>query len=69
MNHNFYKKGFKTYLQLERNLSENTVQAYIHDVSLLIRFMEEEKKSKKIENVTYDDLLDFISFINGIYKI
>ena len=27
-----YKKGFKAWLQLEKSLSENSVQAYLHDV-------------------------------------
>lgn len=64
MDHNLYKKGFKTYLQLERNLSENTVHAYVHDVSLLIQFLEEEKSGKKVNKVTLDELVDFIAFIN-----
>ncbi|RYZ50937.1 MAG: tyrosine recombinase XerD, partial [Sphingobacteriales bacterium] len=33
-------KGFKAYLQLERNLSENTVDAYLHDVSMLADFLQ-----------------------------
>lgn len=64
MDHNLYKKGFKTYLQLERNLSENTVHAYVHDVSLLIQFLEEEKSGKKVNKVTLNELVDFIAFIN-----
>jgi integrase/recombinase XerD len=30
-----YKKGFKAYLQLERSLSDHSVQAYLHDVEML----------------------------------
>ena len=30
-----YIKGFKAYLQLERSMSENTVEAYLHDVAML----------------------------------
>ena len=32
---NAYVKGFKAYLQLERSLSDNTIEAYLHDVALL----------------------------------
>jgi integrase/recombinase XerD len=30
-----YLKGFKAYLQLERSMSENTIEAYLHDVAML----------------------------------
>ena len=30
-----YIRGFKAYLQLERSMSENTVEAYLHDVAML----------------------------------
>lgn len=71
MNYSIYKKGFKTYLQLERNMSENTVHAYLHDVELLIRFLDEEKDSKLITEIVLDDLSGFIAYINkldlGVY--
>ena len=34
-----YKKGFKAYLQLEKSLSENSVEAYIHDVEKFTQFL------------------------------
>lgn len=34
-----YKKGFKAYLQLEKSLSENSVDAYIHDVEKFTQFL------------------------------
>ena len=36
-----YLKGFKAYLQLERSMSDNTVEAYLHDVVVEIQ----ERKS------------------------
>jgi len=33
-------KGFKTYLKLERSLSGNSVEAYVHDVHKLTQFFE-----------------------------
>ena len=35
-----YTREFETQLRLERNLSDNSVQAYLHDVALLRRFAE-----------------------------
>ncbi len=34
-----YKKGFKAYLQLEKSLSENSVEAYVHDVEKFTQFL------------------------------
>jgi len=66
MKENMYTKGFKVFLQLERALSENTVAAYLHDISLLFSFLEEEKQSLSIKNVTADGLRDFLQYINGM---
>ena len=63
MNYSILKKGFKTYLQLERNMSENTIQAYLHDIDLLTVFLETQKNSKALEKVSLTDLKDFILFI------
>ena len=40
MNWDFYIKQFQSYLQLERSLSENSVEAYIHDAVKLKQFAE-----------------------------
>ncbi len=66
MNQKIYTKGFKTYLQLERALSENTVDAYLHDVRLLFSFLEEEKKAIHIQEITSDDLHAFLGFIHDM---
>ena len=34
-----YKKGFKTFLQLEKSLSENSVSAYQHDIDKFTQFL------------------------------
>lgn len=36
-----YKKGFKAYLQLEKSLSDNSVDAYLHDLDKLTTFLDE----------------------------
>ncbi len=61
---NMYEKGFKAYLQLERALSENTVDAYLHDVHLLFSFLSEKKPSLAIKKIKLDDLQEFLQFIN-----
>ena len=64
MNYPILKKGFKTYLQLERNMSGNTVQAYLYDLDLLMGFLKEEMDSKPMEQVVLADLKEFIAYIN-----
>ena len=66
MNYPILKKGFKTYLQLERNMSENTVHAYMHDVDMLFRFLEEEVDSKSMAKINIADLKEFLAFINKL---
>ena len=34
-----YKKGFKAWLQLEKSLSDHSVEAYMHDIELLTAFL------------------------------
>jgi len=55
--------GFKTYLQLERNLSMNTVEAYLHDVDLFYRFLLKNFPKKNIQTVLLSDLQAFIAEI------
>ncbi len=54
--------GFKSYLQVERSLSVNSVDAYIRDVKKLANF----SKSKEINelDISKSDLSDFVSTIS-----
>ena len=61
-----YKKGFKTYLQLEKSLSDNSIQAYLRDVSLLTHFLQQTDNKKKPAAVTLKDLQDFVKSIAQI---
>ncbi len=66
MNYLPFQKGFKTYLQLERGLSENTQAAYLHDTALLFDFLTAQKDGKSLIKVDYGDLKDFIAHINQL---
>ncbi len=59
-------KGFKAYLQLERSLSPNSIEAYIHDVSLLHQFFVLKNLPLAPDDVQLRDLQDFIEFINEL---
>jgi len=53
---NVYLKGFSAYMQLERSLSANSVQAYIRDVEKLEQYLLANNKKIPPEQVTLDDL-------------
>ncbi len=35
-----YKKGYKAWLQLEKSLSDNSVEAYLRDIEKLTQFLQ-----------------------------
>ena len=61
-----YIKGFKAYLKLEKSLSDNSVNAYLHDIEKLVQYFEIGNIDIKPEKVTLSNLQDFIKYINEI---
>jgi integrase/recombinase XerD len=61
-----YKKGFKAYLQLEKSLSDNSVEAYLHDIEKLTEYLQRSKKSKTPAEVELKDLEKFLKWITGL---
>jgi integrase/recombinase XerD len=59
-----YKKGYKAWLQLEKSLADNSVEAYLRDLDKLALFFGEEKKAPK--DITLKDLERFIKWIAGL---
>jgi len=58
-----YIKGFKAYLQLERSLSGNSVEAYIHDVMKLTQFFDASSLNLQPAQVELKHLQDFLRWI------
>lgn len=58
-----YKKGFRAYLQLERSLSDHSVKAYLHDVSLLTQWMDETSDKLSPGEMRLNHLQAFIHAI------
>lgn len=58
-------RNFETYLRLEKSLSENSVEAYLQDVSKLERFFTETDKVISPAAVTYHDLKEFIGWFGS----
>lgn len=66
MNWQSYLKGYRSWLQLEKSLSHNSMEAYLHDVEKLLQFFAHKKLERTPENVTYEDLTEFIRWINDL---
>ncbi len=66
MNWDSYISGFKSYLILEKSLSSNSIEAYIHDVEKLIQFLELTNQSKPPNQVKLDDVQHFLKWITEL---
>ncbi len=65
MNWNPAIKGFTSFLKLERSLSQNTVEAYQHDVHKLQQYAE-SAGHKLPEQITTEDLKEFLKWANEL---
>jgi len=53
-------RNFETYLRLEKSLSENSVEAYLGDVSKLEKYFTEKGSEVTPDLVRYSDLKEFL---------
>jgi integrase/recombinase XerD len=60
------KKGFKAWLQLEKSLSEHSVEAYLRDIEKLTQFLSLREKALAVENIQLKDLQTFLKWIGGL---
>lgn len=66
MNWDLHIKHFSHYLKLERSLSENSVEAYLRDISKLQQFMEMNHPKVSPMAVTSKHLQGLLHFINEL---
>ena len=64
MSWQYYINGFKTYLKLEKSLSENSIHAYVRDIEKLEQFLSQKHPNILPQNVKMKNLQDFISWIH-----
>lgn len=60
------KAGFKTYLQLEKSLSGNSVEAYLHDVDKFTQFLELKKLAPAPADIELEHLREFLRWVNEL---
>lgn len=63
---NSYKKGFKSYLQLEKSLSDNSVDAYLRDIDKLTQYLQEVSAMKTPADLELKDLQHFTKWIGNL---
>ena len=60
------KKGYKAYLQLEKSLSDNSVEAYLHDIEKFTDYLSAINNLKTPQQVTLKILEQFIRWISEL---
>lgn len=63
---NLYCKEFGNYLKLERSLSANSIEAYVHDVNLLKQYVELAKLDISPLAISSKNMQGFLQHINDL---
>lgn len=66
MHWELYKKGFKAFLQLEKSLSDHSIEAYLRDLDKLANFIYNEIGPLAPEEITLSHLETFIQSIGKL---
>lgn len=66
INWNPYIKGFKAYLQLEKSLSKNSIEAYQRDMEKLIQFFNAKDMAPQPADVNLATLREFLRWITEL---
>lgn len=59
-------KQYQHYLKLERSLSDNTIEAYMHDVALLAQYSKLKKLGNSPLAITTAQLRGFLKYLNDL---
>lgn len=57
-----YKRSFKSYLQLEKSLSDNSTEAYLHDLQRLTDYLQDNEIVKSPSEIELSDLQTFVQW-------
>ncbi len=57
---------FKSFLQIEKSLSENSVEAYFRDVEKLLNYLTQHKPKISLKTIEVSDLKEFIIYVNNL---
>ncbi|HEX3079178.1 MAG TPA: site-specific tyrosine recombinase XerD [Puia sp.] len=60
------KKGFKAWLQLEKSLSDHSVEAYLRDIEKLSQYISLQEEGKGVADIGLKDLQSFLKWVGGL---
>jgi integrase/recombinase XerD len=61
-----YKKGYKAWLRLEKSLSDNSVEAYLHDVEKLTDYLQLSQNLKSPAEIELKELQQFVKWVGEL---
>ncbi len=61
-----YKNGFKSWLQLEKSLSDNSVEAYLHDIEKFTTYLNAKDLKKTPGDIDLKELERFVKWIHEL---
>ena len=56
-------KHYADHLRLELSLSENSVEAYCHDIGLFLQYLESQKHSTEVNDIHQDTIENFFAYL------
>lgn len=59
----FLIKRFLIYLRLEQSLSDNSVEAYMHDIELLMQYLDSINHSKLLKDINQENIENFLAYL------
>ncbi|HIA35777.1 MAG TPA: site-specific tyrosine recombinase XerD [Flavobacteriales bacterium] len=59
-------KGFRSFLQLEKGLSENSIQAYVRDINKLKQYLEHKSLKTPPNEIDLRHLQNFLVWVNKL---
>ena len=61
-----YINSFKAFLQLEKSLSHNSVEAYLHDIEKLTQYLEYKQLKLTPGKIELNQLQNFLTWVNTL---
>ena len=56
-------KRFLIYLRLEQSLSDNSIEAYSHDIDLLVQYLDSINHSKLLKDISQENIENFLAHL------
>jgi integrase/recombinase XerD len=60
-------KHYADYLRLELSLSDNSVEAYCHDVHLFLQYLENQNLSTEVNDIKQDTIENFFAYLYDLH--